>query len=67
MSAVLHYFDGRGKAEIIRLTMAASNIKVNKSNNTPLSIIDILFMFFLVDSSHLPRKRAISQAYFRFV
>ena len=28
MSAVLHYFDGRGRAEIIRLTMAATKIKV---------------------------------------
>ena len=28
MSAILHYFDGRGKAEIIRLTMAATGIKV---------------------------------------
>jgi hypothetical protein len=26
--AVLHYFDGRGRAEIIRLTMAAANIEV---------------------------------------
>lgn len=29
MNATLHYFNGRGKAEIIRLTMAATGIKVN--------------------------------------
>jgi hypothetical protein len=30
MSAILHYFNGRGKAEIIRLTMAATGVKVRK-------------------------------------
>jgi hypothetical protein len=28
MSAILHYFDGRGKAEIIRLTLAATGVEV---------------------------------------
>lgn len=28
MSATLYYFDGRGKAEIVRLAMAAANIPV---------------------------------------
>ena len=28
MTAILHYFDGRGKAEIVRLTMAAANVPV---------------------------------------
>lgn len=28
-SAILYYFDGRGKAEVIRLVMAAAGVKVN--------------------------------------
>jgi hypothetical protein len=28
--AILHYFDGRGKAEIIRLVMAASGVEVTR-------------------------------------
>lgn len=30
--AVLYYFDGRGKAEILRLTMAAAGIEVSVKN-----------------------------------
>ncbi len=30
---LLHYFDGRGKAEIIRLTLAAIGVEVNRLNS----------------------------------
>jgi len=39
MTAILHYFDGRGRAEAIRLTMAATKIKVRYLKN----YLDTLF------------------------
>lgn len=30
---ILHYFDGRGKAEIVRLVFSAAGIEVNSSLN----------------------------------
>ena len=34
MSAVLHYFNGRGKAEIVRLTMAVAGVEWTQENLT---------------------------------
>ena len=47
--AVLHYFDGRGKAEIIRLTLAATGVEVTLL----LNFIYILFWFELIDANIL--------------
>lgn len=44
--AILTYFAGRGRAEIIRLTMAATGVQVN-FNSLSESIPIILLLFFI--------------------
>ena len=58
--AILHYFDARGLAEIVRLSMAASGIQVKfllyffKVTNN-----EEYFLLNKVDPSRYTRKRAI--------
>jgi hypothetical protein len=55
--AILHYFDGRGKAEIIRLVMAASGVEVILIYNKNISLNYTQFRFIFKWETVVLRER----------
>jgi hypothetical protein len=51
--ATLHYFNGRGRAEIIRLTMASAGIEVNILNNNYGCVFKIFNFYLKWNEVHL--------------